>query len=60
MAKVYKPGQNVVFGNVEGTILELTPTSMVLSTENGRMIVPAQMFHSQPSLLVIQEGGNDE
>ncbi|PIR00990.1 MAG: hypothetical protein COV66_03950 [Nitrospinae bacterium CG11_big_fil_rev_8_21_14_0_20_45_15] len=60
LAKVYKPGQSVIFGNVEGTILELTPTSMVLSTENGRMIVPAQMFHSQPSLLVIQEGGNDE
>ena len=58
--KVYQPGQNVRFGNIEGTILELTPTSMVLSTEEGRMIVPAKMFHSDPSLLIIQETNPDE
>lgn len=60
LKKVYQPGQNVRFGNVEGTILELTPTSMVLSTEEGRTIVPAKMFHSDPSLLIIQETNKDE
>ena len=60
MQKVYHPGQNVRFGNVEGTILELTPTSLILSTEEGRVIVPAKMFHSDPSLLIIQEANKDE
>jgi drug/metabolite transporter superfamily protein YnfA len=60
LQKVYQPGQNVRFGNVEGTILELTPTSMVLSTEEGRMIVPAKMLHSHPSLLIIQGTSKDE
>ncbi len=58
--KVYQSGQNVRFGNVEGTILELTPTAIVLSTEEGRMIVPAKIFHSKPSLLIIQEKSSNE
>ena len=60
LRKVYQSGQYVRFGNVEGTILELTPTSIVLSTEEGRMIVPAKYFHSDPSLLIIREANKDE
>ncbi len=58
--KAYQPGQNLRFGNIEGIILELTPTSVVLSTKEGRMIVPAKYFHSDPSLLIIQETSKDE
>jgi small-conductance mechanosensitive channel len=60
LRKVYQSGQHVRFGNVEGTILELTPTSIILSTEEGRMIVPAKYFHSDPSLLIIQETNKNE
>ncbi len=60
MKKVYQPGQFVRFGNAEGTVLELTPTSMILSTQEGRMTVPAKMFHSDPSLLIIKETRKDE
>jgi len=60
LRKVYQSGQYVRFGNVEGTILELTPTSIILSTEEGRMIVPAKYFHSDPSLLIIREANKDE
>lgn len=60
LRKVYQSGQNVKFGNIEGVILELNPTSMVLSTDEGRMIVPAKYFHSDPSLLIIQETNSNE
>ena len=60
LQKVYQTGQKIRFGNVEGVILELTPTSVVLSTDEGRMIVPAKYFHSDPSLLIIQETNKDE
>ena len=53
--KFYKPGQKVRFGNAEGVILELTPVSIVLSTDEGRMTVPAKMFHAEPSLLIIPD-----
>ncbi len=60
LQKVYQPGQHLKFGGVDGIILEMNPTSMVLSTKEGRMIVPAKFFHTDPSLLVIQETQPDE
>lgn len=53
--KAYKPGQKVRFGNTEGVILELTPVSIILSTNEGRMTVPAKIFHAEPSLLIIPD-----
>jgi len=53
--KVYNAGQKVRFGNAEGIILELTPVSIVLSTDEGKMMVPAKIFHAEPSLLIIPD-----
>ena len=53
--KIYKPGQKVRFGNTEGVILELTPVSIILSTNEGRMMIPAKVFHAEPSLLFIPD-----
>ena len=53
--KVYQPGQKVRFSNTEGVILELTPVSIILSTNEGRMTVPAKIFHEEPSLLIIPD-----
>lgn len=53
--KIYKPGQKVRFSNIEGVILELTPVSIILSTNEGRMTVPAKIFHAEPSLLIIPD-----
>ena len=53
--KIYKPGQKVRLGRIEGIILELTPVSIILSTEEGRMTVPSKVFHSEPTLLIIPE-----
>lgn len=55
----YAPGQKVRLGNTEGVILEITPVSVILSTEEGRMTVPAKTFHSEPSLLFIPDMNND-
>lgn len=51
----YKPGQTILFGDVRGEILELTPTSVVLATDEGRMSVPAQAFHTGNSVLITPE-----
>ncbi len=60
LKKVYQPGQNLRFGSIEGTVLELNPTSMVLSTTEGRVIVPAKFFHTDPSFLIIKEENPNE
>lgn len=51
----FKPGQLVRFGKTRGEILELTPTSVVLSTEEGRTTVPASAFHKSVSVLLTPE-----
>ncbi|NIO43438.1 MAG: mechanosensitive ion channel [Burkholderiales bacterium] len=51
----YRPGHMVRFGKTRGEILELTPTSVILATEEGRTTVPAKVFHRNVSVLVTPE-----
>ena len=48
----YRPGHVVRIGEVEGRILEIGDTVVVVETEEGRMHVPARLFSEQASLLV--------
>lgn len=40
---------------IEGRILELTPVSMILETEEGRVTLPAKVFGEEPIVLKIGE-----
>ncbi len=48
----YEIGNLVRIGEIEGKIVDLTFTSVVLETTDGRMIVPARLFTEQVSLLL--------
>lgn len=50
-----QPGVRVRVGEVEGEIIEITPTNVVLETDDGRAFIPARMFSEQVSLLVTAE-----
>ncbi len=54
----YRPGQQARIGDVEGEILELTPVSVILATERGRVMVPAKLVSEQPTILL--GGGLDQ
>jgi hypothetical protein len=51
----YRPGQKARIGDVEGEILELTPISVILATDEGRVMVPARLVSDQPSALLSQD-----
>ena len=51
----YKPGQIIQIGDLRGEILDLTSTSVVLNTDDGRTSVPAQDFHRLACTLVAPE-----
>ncbi len=55
----YQTGQRIKIGDIEGTILEITPVSMILSTDEGRMTIPANNFQSKPSLLFMQDARDE-
>lgn len=50
--QAYDIGDVVRVGEHEGTILEITDTAVMLETEQGRVMVPAQRFNEESSLLL--------
>jgi Mechanosensitive ion channel, conserved TM helix len=56
----YRPGQQARIGEVEGEILELTPVSVILATEQGRVMVPAKVVNDQPTTLLSKDSGEDD
>lgn len=54
-----QPGQATRIGEIEGEVLELTPTSVVLATPDGRMMVPAKLFNEVATVLLLP-GQDDE
>jgi small-conductance mechanosensitive channel len=55
LVRTYRSGQRVRIGAVEGRIVEITPTAVVLRTADGEALVPAKEFGEQVSLLITDE-----
>lgn len=53
LRQVYQIGQTVRIGEHEGKILDLTPTALILETQDGRVTVPAKVFNEHPIVLLI-------
>lgn len=52
LQRQFSVGQRARLGDIEGEIIELTPTSVVLVTTEGRVHVPASHFEEQVSVLL--------
>ena len=55
LARLLDPGQIARIDGIEGQVLELTPTSVILSTAEGRMAIPAKRFQEAAVLIVTAE-----
>lgn len=51
----YSIGQRIRIGDHEGKILDFNAVSVVLETAEGRVSLPAKLFHEQPTILVTAE-----
>ena len=51
----YRPGQRVRMGAVDGEVLELTGTSIVVETDEGRVNVPAKAFLERSTVLRVPQ-----
>jgi len=52
MRQAFDVGQRVRARGHEGRILEITVTSLVLETDEGRVAVPARVYHEEPIVLI--------
>jgi small-conductance mechanosensitive channel len=55
LMKNYRPGQIVRIGSVQGRILEITRTEVILETSEGQVLVPARRFSEEASVLINRE-----
>jgi small-conductance mechanosensitive channel len=52
LRQAFQIGQRVRVAGYEGRILDVTATSLVIETEDGRLALPGRIFHDEPILLV--------
>ena len=55
LANLYRVGQTVRIEGVEGRIIEMTQTGVVLDGAEGQVLVPARKFAEQASVLIPEE-----
>jgi len=53
-------GEFMRIGDIEGSIVEVTQTCVVLDTEYGRAVIPARLFQEQPSSFKSRTEEHDE
>ena len=54
LQKTYKVGHRVEIGELQGEIVQISPTAVILETATGRATVPAQLFGEVVSILLIE------
>lgn len=58
LRQCYGIGQTVRAGGYEGKILDVTAVSLVLESPEGRVTLPAKIFHEEPIVLVIKNSNH--
>jgi small-conductance mechanosensitive channel len=54
VAQAYRVGQTVRIADVEGQIVQTTPTAVFIATPGGRVLIPAKRFSEELSTLVTE------
>jgi small-conductance mechanosensitive channel len=55
--RIYQVGQVVRIDGIEGRIVRITETSVILECAEGDVSVPARTFADQRSTLIVRRGG---
>ncbi|MGH8709334.1 MAG: mechanosensitive ion channel family protein [Burkholderiales bacterium] len=54
LRQAFQVGQRVRVAGFEGRIVEVTPTSLVLDTGEGRVSLPGRVYHDEPIVLLAE------
>jgi len=56
LRQAFEVGQRVRVSGFEGRIVEVSATSLVLETKEGRVVLPGRVYHDEPIVLLAGEG----
>ena len=51
LRQIYKVGEEVRFGEIEGTIMNITAVAVIVRVSDGEMVIPAKQFSETASML---------
>ena len=51
LRSVLRVGLKIRMGNIQGTVVAITPVSIVLETEEGRVVIPASQFNETSAII---------
>ena len=57
LRQAFSVGQSIRLGEYEGRLLEITPTSLILETDDGRIVLPASLLNTHP--VAVKSGKQD-
>lgn len=57
--KLYRIGQRIRIKDTEGSILEMTPTAVILDTVEGRIVIPSKTFNEHTSVLLDEDTADE-
>lgn len=60
VSRNYDVGQDIRINNIQGRILEILPTGVVLETDAGRTFIPAKVFNEEASVLLDDKSLDDD
>ncbi len=52
LQKTYKEGDNIQMGEIEGIIIKINPTSVIIETKSGQIMIPAKDFDEKKTVLI--------
>jgi small-conductance mechanosensitive channel len=52
LQKTYREGDTIQMDDIEGVIIKITPTSVILETKSGQIMIPAKDFNKKKSILI--------
>ena len=56
IGRTYHEGDRIRIGDIEGRILRITRTGLIVETESGQTLIPARRFHEDISIQLSQGG----
>jgi small-conductance mechanosensitive channel len=52
LQKTYKEGDTIQIDDIEGVIIKINPTSVIVETKSGQITIPAKDFNNKKSVLI--------
>jgi small-conductance mechanosensitive channel len=56
---ILEPGQTIRIRNWEGTVLEVSPTAVILDTQEGRTTIPAKLYQEEAVVTLLAETNHE-